>query len=433
MITLALSVALAGPYEDGVAALKNHDLVAARSLLSQAAAAAPKEVAPSWELGWACWTAEDFACAADAWARVFALSPTHQDVSFWLGAARTRALWAGAPTPKVTVEAMPTGEGSLRIVAAGDTMMGSDLARGPSGLPPDGGATLFADVAPVLRAGDLTFLNLEGPLADGLPSTKCGPGSSSCYAFRTPTSFAANLVNAGVDVVSLANNHAFDLGPAGQQSSMDALDRAGVAHAGRYGDTASLTVKGQKIAVVAAHSGACCLNVNRLDEVAKAVALADQDHDLVIFSFHGGAEGGGARHVPGKTEVAWGEQRGDVKALAHAAIDAGADLVIGHGPHVLRAMEVYKGRLIAYSLGNFTGYAQFGTGGGVTGHTVIVDAELAPNGALRAARLHAIRLDDRSVPRLDPTGTGLQHVRELSAEDFPTTGVRVADDGTLTW
>jgi hypothetical protein len=132
-------------------------------------------------------------------------------------------------------------------------------------------------------------------------------------------------------------------------------------------------------------------------------------------------------------EVAWGEQRGDVKALARAAVDAGADLVIGHGPHVLRAVEVYKGRLVAYSLGNFMGYAQFGTEGGFGGHTVILDATLAANGALVEARLHPIRLDERSVPHPDPAGTGLGHIRELNASDFPDTGVQIAEDGTLSW
>ncbi len=428
-----LALALAGPYEDGVEALKRGDRVAARVLLTQAAEADAQAIAPRWELGWACWVDDDFACSADAWSQVESLKTDHEDVGFWLQAARTRKQLAAAVGPNPEVVTTPDGEGGLRIVAAGDTMMGSDLRRGASGLPPDDGAHLFDDVKALFQSADVAFLNLEGPLADDLPSSKCKPGSTSCYAFRTPTRFAANLADAGIDVVSLANNHAFDLGSAGQQSSMDILDRVGIAHAGRYGDVGTVVVGDRKVAVVAAHSGSCCLNVNRLEEVQAAIREADRDHDLVIFSFHGGAEGAGARHVPGKVEVAWGEQRGDVKALARAAIDAGADLVVGHGPHVLRAMEVYKGRLAAYSLGNFMGYAQFGTQGGFGGHTVMLDATLAPNGALVAARLHPIRLDESSMPHLDSAGTGLEHVRELTAADFPETGVTVADDGTLAW
>jgi poly-gamma-glutamate capsule biosynthesis protein CapA/YwtB (metallophosphatase superfamily) len=279
----------------------------------------------------------------------------------------------------------------------------------------------------------VAFLNLEGPLADGLPSTKCGPTSTSCYAFRTPTRFAGALQRAGLDLASLANNHAMDVGAGGQESTMKALDAVGIAHAGRYGDTALIDVKGIKVALVAAHSGTCCLNVNELEEVRAAVALADRDADIVLFSFHGGAEGANARHVPGKTEVAWGEQRGDVRALAHAAVDAGADLVLGHGPHVLRAMEVYRGRLVAYSLGNFMGYRQFGTAGGYGATSVLLEAEIAANGVLVSAKLHPLLLDSDSVPHPDPAGTAFTHVAELSKEDLGAAGVSVGPDGTLSW
>ncbi len=428
-----LVLALAGPFEDGVEALKRGDRVAARTLLTEAAEADPQAVGPRWELGWACWIDDDFACASTQWAAVEKLKEDHEDVGFWLQAARTRRRLQKASGSNPDVATAPVGDDRIRFVAAGDTMMGSDLRRGASGLPPDDGGHIFDDVKGLFDAADVAFLNLEGPLADDLPSTKCKPGSTSCYAFRTPTRYAANLAVAGVDVVSLANNHAFDLGAAGQQFTMDILDRVGIAHSGRYGDVGTLVVGERRVAVVAAHSGSCCLNVNRIEEVQAAIREADRGHDLVVSSFHGGAEGAKARHVPGKVEVAWGERRGDVKALARAAVDAGADLVIGHGPHVLRAMEVYKGRLVAYSLGNFMGYAQFGTKGGVGGHTVLVDATLAANGALVSAKLHPIRLDERSVPHPDPAGTALGHVRELTVADFPESGVTVGEDGRLSW
>lgn len=428
------ATAFADPYADGVTALKDGRYEEARKLLTDAAEAQPASSDALWELGWAHWMLADYAAALQAWERVARVDPGREELDRWLQAARERAQLAeAAGAPVSPVETAPAEGRRIRFAAAGDTMMGSDLRRGPAGLPPGDGEMLFDDVAPWFRAADVAFLNLEGPLADGLPSTKCRPGSTACYAFRTPTRYAKALVHAGIDVASLANNHASDLGAAGQQSTMDALDAVGIAHAGRYGDVASLSVDGIRIGVVAAHSGSCCLNVNQIDEVTAAIALLDRDHDLVVLSFHGGAEGAEARRVPGTVEIAWGEKRGDVRALARAAVDAGADLVLGHGPHVLRAMEVYKGRLIAYSLGNFVGYKQFGLGGGYTGHTVLLEAELAPNGVLTAAKLHPLRLDDTGVPRRDPAGTGLQHVRELSALDFPETGVKVADDGTLSW
>ena len=190
---------------------------------------------------------------------------------------------------------------------------------------------------------------------------------------------------------------------------------------------------GVKIGMVAAHSGSCCLNVNRLGEVTTAIKELDEKADIVVLSFHGGAEGSRHRHVPGKTEIAWGEKRGNVKALARAAVDAGADLVLGHGPHVLRAMEVYKDRLIVYSMGNFTGYRQFGTRGGFGGTSMVVEAELAANGVLKTAKINPVLLDRLSRPRPDDKNAAWKQVQELSDADFPNTGVKIDSKGNLSW
>jgi len=423
---------LSPAYESGFTALQRGQLDEARLLLTQATQQDPSLVAAWWELGWTCWRLQDHACTVSSWERVQQLQPSHPELASWLPAARARQQAAAAEVSAAPVSLQPEGP-TVRIVAAGDTMMGSELREGPAGLPPGNGEGLFEGLQASFRGADMAFLNLEGPLADGLPSTKCAPGSSDCYAFRTPTRYAAALQALGVDAVSLANNHALDLGPAGQEATMAALDAAGIAHAGRFGDLAQLQVGELSVAVVAAATSSCCLDVNQVEEVARAVALADTQADLVVLSFHGGAEGSAARHVPGQLERAYGERRGDVKALARAAVDAGADLVLGHGPHVLRAMEVYRGRLVAYSLGNLCGYRQFGTRGGPTGTSLLLEVELATNGALASARLHPLALDELGRPRPDPTGLGLQHVRELSAADFPSTGVRVGEDGLLSW
>ncbi len=424
--------AAAGDYEIGVRALKAGKLEKARRALLRAVQKEPGSSRAWWELGWVHWRTGKIVKARDAWLEVERLQPERPELGHWLGAVRTKLALREVPAGPVDVPVEPAG-GRIRIAAAGDTMMGSELRRGARGLAPGNGESLFAHVRHVFESADVAFLNLEGALADGLPQKKCRPDSVSCYAFRTPTRYAAALEAASIDVVSCANNHAMDLGVAGMESTMRALDKVGIAHAGRYGDTALLDVRGLSVAVVAAHFGSCCPNVNLVDEVAAAVRLADRRADVVVLSFHAGAEGARARHVTGRTEKAFGEWRGDAKKLARAAVDAGADLVIGHGPHVLRAMEVYRGRLIAYSLGNFMGYVQFGMGGGPGGTTVILDAELSANGVLVSARLHPVALDGKSVPRPDPRGLGLKHVRELSRADFPRTGVRVARDGRLSW
>ena len=420
------------PLEAGIAALQAGQAEEAERLLTTATTEQPSNTRAWWELGWAHWSQDDFAAAVEAWRTVERLDASWPDVSEWLTKAQARAaLNDGAP---VQGEVPMTASGKrISFAAAGDTMMGSDLRKGARGLAPGNGETLFTGLAPLFRTADVAFLNLEGPLADDLPNRKCGPNSSSCYAFRTPTRYVAALTGLGLDLASLANNHAMDLGEAGMDSSIATLDAAAIGHSGRYGDTTIIERNGVRIGLVAAHSGGCCPNVNRPAEVSKLIAEVDKQADIVVFSFHGGAEGAKHRHVPGRTEIAWGERRGDVQALAHAAIDAGADVVFGHGPHVLRAMEVYRGRLIAYSLGNFCGYRQFGTRGGLGGTSLVLEVGLAENGVLMDATVHPAALNSEGAPRPDPEGAAIGQLNELSAADFPGTGVTVAPDGTLSW
>lgn len=425
--------ASAGAYEDGVTALRAGHAASARDHLLVAVDKDPEAASAWWELGWAHWVLQDFSRAESAWRRVAELDPTRADLDHWLSIAEAKAALSRPVTAAAPVEEEPRGS-TLVFRAAGDTMMGTDMRRGASGLAPGNGESIFDGSRTLFQGADVAFLNHEGVLADGLPDAKCGDGRPHCYSFGTPTRYTAALASAGIDMVSLANNHAMDLGPRGMRSSMAALDEVGIAHAGRFDDVGIIERDGITIALVAAHSGEWgCLNVNRLGEVTQAIRAADATADLVVFSFHGGAEGYAHRHVPGKLEIAWGEKRGDVKALARAAVDAGADLVLGHGPHVLRAVEVYRGRLVAYSMGNFVGYKQFGTKGGYGGTSMIVEAEVASNGALVSARLHPMALDGRGVPAPDPARTALAHVRELTAADFPGGGIVIGEDGRIEW
>ena len=184
---------------------------------------------------------------------------------------------------------------------------------------------------------------------------------------------------------------------------MDALDQRGIAHAARVGEVARFEAEGRKVHVVAAHSGGCCLNVNRVKDVQAAIKRERAaGADVVIFSFHGGAEGSKSTACPRKTGACLGRKRGNVKALARAAVDAGADVVIGHGPHVLRAMELYKGKLIAYSLGNFCGYRAFSVRSIYSRTSAILDIVIDEVGNFVRGKLVPLRLDQQARPRLDP-------------------------------
>ena len=157
-----------------------------------------------------------------------------------------------------------------------------------------------------------------------------------------------------------------------------------------------------------------------LAQVKALVAEADRQADVVVVLMHAGAEGADRTHVPVGREEAYGEDRGDSRSFAHLAVDAGADLVLGSGPHVLRGMELYKGRLIAYSLGNLAGWHNFGIHGTLA-LSGLVKVDLAPDGRLRRGRLVSLELRGAGIPHVDRRRAAERLVRRLSRSDFGQT------------
>lgn len=315
------------------------------------------------------------------------------------------------------------------FAAVGDIMLGTAFPD-ESRLPPYGGKLLLAEVAPILSAADVAFGNLEGPMIDEGATKKCPPDSTRCYAFRVPTRYGELLKEAGFDVMSLANNHALDFGIEGRKSSMRVLDRLGIAHSGEVGDIARLEVKGKKIDVIAFTSYDHSYNLNDLERARQVVAKSAASADLVVVSFHGGAEGAGYQRVPFGSEMFLGEKRGDLRTFARCVIDAGADLVLGHGPHVVRGLEVYRGRLIAYSLGNFATYGAFNLNGPL-GLSLILEVELAADGSFLRGKVHPVKQEQPGGPRLDADRAIIPLVRELSIEDFGSSAAVLDDDGRV--
>jgi hypothetical protein len=331
--------------------------------------------------------------------------------------------------PIVKVSPTPAAAaGPISVAAVGDIMLGSTYQG--RGLPEKDGAEMISGLTPLLSSADITFGNLEGPLIDTGESTKCGPNAKLCYVFRVPTRYGKYLKEVGFDVMSLANNHSSDFGAAGRESSRKTLESLGIQHAGNdVNDVAYMTIKGRKIALLAFAFNPISLNLLDIDNARRVVANEARKVDIVIVSFHGGAEGSAAQHVPRGPESYLGSPRGDLRAFAHAVVDAGADLLIGHSPHVLRGMEVYKGRLIAYSLGNFAFYRFPFTGS--TALSAILDAEIGPEGQFTGGRIHPLMQEGQSGPRLDKNGTAINVIRQLSKDDFGATAVNIAADGTI--
>ncbi len=296
-------------------------------------------------------------------------------------------------------------------------------------LPPHDGAQLLRPARPYLSRADVTFGNLEGPLCDNGVTGKTGAHS---FAFRVPTRYGRYLKAAGFDVLSLANNHASDFGAHGRETTRKTLGALQIAHAGGDArDVAQLRVRQTPIAVVAFAHNQVSLNVNNISLAQTAVADAARGADIVIVSFHGGGEGAGYQHVARGTETYLGESRGDLRRFARAVIDAGADLVLGHGPHVVRGMEVYKSRLIAYSLGNFATYGKFGLSG-PTALSLVLEAHLNPQtGAFLGGQIHSMKQIKPGGPLPDKTGAVIPVISRLSRQDFGASAPQISKTGAI--
>ena len=352
-------------------------------------------------------------------------------VFFALLACETKTVNSEVAQP--VAEPTPVNKEPITIAAVGDIMMASPFPN-DSRMPPNDGADLFTPFKSVLAAADITFGNLEGPIVDTGISAKCRPGSTRCFAFRTPTRYGRYLKEAGFDVMSVANNHAGDFGETGRVSTQKVLDEQGIKYAGSLqplATTAYLESHGKRVAFIGFGHNNGMPSINDLDGARRLVTEAGKKADIVVVSFHGGAEGTNAQRVPQRSEIFLGENRGNLPLFARTVIDAGADLVIGHGPHVMRGMEIYKDRLVMYSLGNFCTYGWFQLAG-ETALTAVVEATIDAEGKFISGRIYPGKQEGRGIPVPDEAKQAVPLLRNLSTADFPTSAPKIADDGSIT-
>ncbi len=320
----------------------------------------------------------------------------------------------------------------VSIIGVGDMMLGTNY---PSKvyLPKNGGSDLLANVHKILSDADVTFGNLEGTMFDGEGTPKTCNDSSKCYVFKSPASYVRHFSDAGFDVLSIANNHSGDFGPAGRRGTKAVLKNAGIAFAGLEDtdETAIFERNGLKFGfcAFAPNSGTC--GVRKIERAKDIVCSLEKQSDIVIVSFHGGAEGADNQHVKKQTEMFLGEDRGNVNKFAHAVIDAGADVVFGHGPHVTRAVELYKGRFIAYSLGNFCTYGRFSLTG-PSGISPIIKVFTDEKGEFIKGEITATYQQKTHGPKLDPEKRVIAKIRELTKADFPDAGLDISVNGIIT-
>jgi poly-gamma-glutamate capsule biosynthesis protein CapA/YwtB (metallophosphatase superfamily) len=317
----------------------------------------------------------------------------------------------------------PTATRPVTIEWVGDMAMSSAY-----GLPPGGAYGAAQPMAATLHDADLTIGNLEGTLSTG-GASKCGGASGgTCFAFQAPASTAFDLRKLGFDLVNQANNHAQDFGASGHAQTEAALRRAKLAWTGDPGQITYLSAHGVKVAFLGFAPYTYTSSLLDIPRAEAMVRTAKRHAALVVVIIHAGAEGSDQLHTPQGTQYFLGEDRGNARLFAHSVIRAGASVVLGSGPHVIRGVQRYRGHLIAYSLGNFIGYRTLG-GGGVLNDSGVIRVSLNPtNGRVVAARWIPVTLDN-GLPRPAGGDGDAPLVATLSDQDFPHSHFDIAANG----
>jgi hypothetical protein len=335
------------------------------------------------------------------------------------------------PVQKIQPKPAIQQHDTLCIAAVGDIMLGTSYPSAYT-LPPDSAKNSFKAIEHELRSADVAFGNLEGTLLDSGKAASYKKNLATAYFFRMPTAYVQVLKKAGFDVVSVANNHSGDFGEQGRLSTTKTLDDAGIQYGGLLSHpSAVFKLNGITYGFCAFAPNANTLPIMDLKYAAQIISDLKKQADIVIVSFHGGGEGVGYEHVPFKGESFMRQKRGDVHAFAHNAIDAGADLVFGNGPHVTRAIEKYKNRLIAYSLGNFCTYKCVSVAG-VCGLSPLLKVYINKKGKFLSAQIIALKQTHLNGLERDSTNKVITRIKALTQADFPKSGLAITNDGKIT-
>jgi hypothetical protein len=320
-----------------------------------------------------------------------------------------------------------TTKDTISIIAVGDMMLGSAYPD-KAGLPPDDAIGSFKNVKEFLK-GDIIFGNLEGCFLNSGKSTKCKDANgNSCFAFRMPERYAGIYKDAGFNVLSIANNHVGDFGLKGRSRTATILDSLGINYAGLQTHPFCIFEKDSiKYAFCAFAPNENTVSINKLDSAKALISALRTQADIVIVSFHGGAEGAKYEHVTRKKEIFYNENRGNVYEFAHMAIDAGADVVLGHGPHVTRAAEVYKNKFIIYSLGNFCTYGMFSLKG-PNGIAPLLQLKINGKGNFLSASIISVQQDKINRLTVDPGHSAFNKIQALTNADFTGHNLEFTDN-----
>ncbi|WP_455045835.1 CapA family protein [Leptotrichia trevisanii] len=327
----------------------------------------------------------------------------------------------------------PNEKTEFTIIGVGDIMLGSNYPF--EYLLPKNNANILENTQNILKNADITVGNLEGTLFDNDGTPKSCNNPNVCYVFRMPSRYGTYLKQAGFDYLSIANNHSNDFGEIGIKKTMKNLDNLGIKYSGikDIAESAILEKNGKKFGFISFSPNSATVKLNDYNYAKKLISELKSKVDIVIVMFHGGAEGAGAEHITRKNEIFHGEDRGNVYEFAHFAIDNGADIIFGQGPHVTRAVELYKNKFISYSAGNFATFGKINISGSM-GLAPIFKIKIDSNGNFISGEIIPIRQTYESLgPFIDSEKSVIKKIISLNKSDFPNgNGLSITADGKIT-
>lgn len=315
----------------------------------------------------------------------------------------------------------------ITIQAVGDVIPGTNYPN--HRLPRDRNQLIPKSVRAYLQRADLLLGNLETSLTT-YPYSSKDINQGQIFAFRSPPAYAQLFADVGFDVFNMANNHALDFGKVGFRDTVNNLAAVGIETLGHKNQILYKQIRNVPVAMIGFTTYDIYNSMHDLETAKALVQEARTNANLVIISMQAGAEGTGAMHVKNQTEYFYGEDRGNSMKFARTMIDAGADLVIGHGPHVPRAMEIYKGKLIAYSLGNFIGYRTLSTEG-ETSYSMILEVKMNPDGELIGSKIIPVKINKQGIPQIDQRFRTVSLLRYLNKNAFPDKPMKINKKGEI--
>ena len=332
-------------------------------------------------------------------------------------------------TPKIDKHNKKT---EFTIIGVGDIMLGSNYPF--EYLLPENNANILENTQNILKNADITVGNLEGTLFDTGGTPKSCNNPNVCYAFRMPSRYGKYLKQAGFDYLSIANNHSNDFGEIGIKETMKNLDTLGIKYSGikDIAESAILEKNGKKFGFISFSPNSATVKLNDYNYAKKLISELKSKVDIVIVMFHGGAEGANAEHITKRHEIFHDEDRGNVYEFAHFAIDNGADIIFGQGPHVTRAVELYKNKFISYSGGNFATFGKINVSGSM-GIAPIFKIKINNKGDFISGEIIPVRQTYKSFgPFIDSEKLAIKKIISLNKSDFPNgNGLFISEEGKI--